>query len=127
MRLDGPLSAGGAGGHGPIRYFVSAYEAGKSVRFTFTSPKGFNGTHEFKLEEAAPTSCRLTHSISMRTTGWDRLSWPLVVRPLHDALIEDALARAEAFATSQPPVLRAWSPWVKLLRLFLRGTARNGS
>ena len=47
------------------------------------------------------------------------LRWALVIRPLHDALLEDALDRAEhamnpAFAGSA-----RWSPWVRLLRSVL--------
>ena len=35
MRLDGPVAPGAAGGHGPIRYRVEAWQPGRLVRFRF--------------------------------------------------------------------------------------------
>lgn len=40
MKFDRPLALGAVGGHGPIRYFVSSYEQGRSICFTFTARKG---------------------------------------------------------------------------------------
>ena|SRR5271168_5519338 len=126
MKFDRPLSVGATGGHGPIRYFVSSYEPGQLVRFTFTAPKGFNGTHEFKLTSDSPTSCTLTHLLEMNTTGLACVRWPLFIRPLHDALIEDALDLAEQFADVEKPTKSVWSPWVQCLRLLFRNAPRRG-
>ena len=52
MKLDRPLGPGARGGHGPIRYFVEGYEAGRSVRFRFTAPPGFDGWHGFEVQES---------------------------------------------------------------------------
>jgi hypothetical protein len=48
-----------------------------------------------------------------------RFGWPLAVRWLHDALIEDALDRAETATAARPVPARRWSPWVRLLRAAL--------
>ncbi|MFD3980249.1 SRPBCC family protein [Streptomyces griseus] len=118
MRLDRGLSPGSAGGHDPIRYAVNAYEPGARVRFDFTGPPGFHGFHEFAVVPVDAHRTLLRHTLSMRTTGAARLAWPLLYRPLHDALVEDALDRAEP--TARPA---RWSPYVRLLRTAL---ARRG-
>ncbi len=43
------------------------------------------------------------------------LTWPLVIRWLHDALIEDAFDKTENHFLSQKKVT-SWSAWVKFLR-----------
>jgi hypothetical protein len=42
-----------------------------------------------------------------------------MIRPLHNALLEDALDRAEAFLGKQLPQ-REWSLWVKVVRWMIR-------
>jgi hypothetical protein len=123
MRFRGPLAVGTSGGHGPIRYTVEAYEPGRSVRFRFTAPRGFIGVHGFEVEEIAAGSVRLRHVLEMRLEGWARLSWPLAFRWLHDALLEDALERAEAFSAARPVRQRRWSLWVRVLRLMARAAS----
>jgi hypothetical protein len=118
MTLDRALQLGAAGGHGPIRYVVDAYEAGRSVRFRFTAPTGFVGTHGFDLEALDDEHVRLRHVLDMRVEGLAHLSWPLVFQPLHDALIEDAFDRAEAQFGGQVHRPR-WSGWVRMLRRLL--------
>jgi hypothetical protein len=118
MKFDRPLSAGASGGHGPIRYFVETYEPGRSIRFRFTGPRSFLGTHAFEIEELSESKVRLRHVIDMRITGWARLQWSFIIRPLHDALLEDALDRAELFCGMQPAP-RHWSFWVRFLRKAL--------
>ena len=62
----------------------------------------------------------LRHTLRMSTRGPALLSWPLVFRPLHDALIEDSLATAEA-SLGQPTQIQPWSAWVKFLRWMATG------
>jgi hypothetical protein len=119
MRFDKPLGVGASGGHGPVRYVVDRYEPGRLVRFRFTSPRGFHGTHSLVVLESSGSSAVLRHELTMTTRGCARLSWPLVFRPLHDALIEDALDRASA-ALGQASAPRAWSVRVRVLRWILR-------
>ena len=56
----------------------------------------------------------------MTLNGPAFLTWPLIIRPLHDALLEDALATAEA-SLGMIPKMQTWSPWVKLLRWVMSG------
>ena len=94
------------------------------MRFRFTGPRGFDGYHEYQLI-AAQSGCVLRHTLRMRAHGPALISWPLVFRPLHDALIEDSLAQAQA-ALGERPQVRRWSMWVRLLRwLMSHGRARR--
>src|SRR3712207_995665 len=61
LRFAGPLAAGVKGGHGPVRYVVEAYRPGRRIRFRFTAPAGFEGTHGFSVEEAEDGLARLVH------------------------------------------------------------------
>jgi hypothetical protein len=117
MVIDGPVAPGAKGGHGPIRYAVSSYTPGERVVFSLTAPPGFEGSHRFELgrDAAAPV---LRHVLDMRTRGLATLLWLLVIRPLHDALLEDLLAHA---ASAPPP---RWSWYVRRLRSALRGRRR---
>jgi len=115
MRFDRPLGVGAEGGHGPIRYRVEAYLPGERICFRFTGPAGLTGTHEFSVP-AAPAGSVLRHALEGRTRGLMLAAWPLFYRPLHDALIEDALDKAERALTGGVARPRSWSPWVRLLR-----------
>ncbi len=119
MRFDRPLGVGAVGGHGPIRYTVESYTPGESIVFRFIAPRGFHGTHAYFIEPLDQTRTRLRHVLAMRTTGPALLSWPLVFRPLHDALIEDSLDVAEASLGLRPLAERRWSWRVRLLRRVL--------
>ena len=101
LKLNRPLGVGAAGGHGPIRYTVEAHEPGECVVFRFTGPPGFDGTHRYEIEpQGAGTLLR--HVIEMRAHGTALLTWPLLYRPLHDALMEDSLSKAEATLAGEP-------------------------
>ncbi len=123
MRLDRPLGLGARGGHGLIRYVVEEYRPGRSVRFRFTSPRGFDGTHELELEQVSVDAIRLRHTLQMRVEGLARLSWPLMFRPLHDALVEDALDRAEGYLKSPSVIPQQWTWRVHLLRRLARAVS----
>ena len=118
MRFDRPLGVGAHGGHGPIRYVVEEYAPGESVTFRFVGPRGFDGFHRFDRISTSAGKVALRHTLEMTTRGRALLSWPLVFRPLHDALIEDAFAAAEA-ALGREPRIRPWSWRVRLLRAIL--------
>ncbi|NWF69890.1 MAG: SRPBCC family protein [Chloroflexi bacterium] len=119
MRFDRLLGVGAVGGHGPIRYFVAEYIPGLHIKFQFTAPPGFNGWHGYTLEALDGQTTRLFHILEMRTSGPALLSWPLLFRPLHDALIEDSLDKAQSQLSGEP-LVRQWSPYVRLLRRLLR-------
>lgn len=124
MRFDRPLGVGAAGGHGPIRYSVEDYRPGSHVRFRFNAPRGFDGTHGYDVETVDATHATLTHSLVMRAHGEARLLWPLVWRPLHDALIEDSLTKAER-ELGLTATTMAWSAQVRLLRGLLGSRERR--
>lgn len=120
MIFDRPLGVGATGGHGPIRYFVEEYMQGKSIKFHFTGPKGFDGYHGYEILNGSGRLIILRHTLKMNTHGWAVLTWPLAFRPMHDALLEDSLAIAEVSLGLSPKIQR-WSLWVKFLRWVLSG------
>lgn len=127
MRFDRPRQVGAVGGHGPIRYTVDQYERGVRIRFRFTAPAGFAGFHEYAVVPAGDGTCVLRHDLVMRTHGPARITWPLVFRPLHDALIEDSLDLAVRRLGSDLAAPSRWSPWVRLLRVVIRRAQRRRS
>ena len=127
MRFDRPLGVGAVGGHGPIPYTVEEYRPGQMVKFRFLGPRGFDGHHWFEVLPRGEHCTILRHTIRMRAHGPALLSWPIAIRPLHDALLEDALALAQASAGATP-IVQPWSLWVKVLRwLMSRGRAPRQS
>lgn len=119
MILDRPLGVGATGGHGPVRYSVTAYEPGRRVEFTFTPDFFARGTHTFEILDGDT----LRHSMIIRVKGVGHLLWPLAFRWLHDAFMADMLDRA-GDSVGHPPESRArWSPWVRLLRRMVSGRA----
>ncbi|MGW7075782.1 DUF2867 domain-containing protein [Streptomyces sp. NPDC054866] len=112
MTFDRPLAVGATGGHGPVRYSVTEYEPGRRVRFAFTPPD--NGFHELTVEPMGEGRCRVRHVLETELLGGNRLLWPVVVRPLHDTIIEevfDNIERAAAGGCARPV---RWSPRVRL-------------
>ena len=120
MKFDRPLSIGANGGHFSIGYFVEEYKPGQSIKFRFTNPKGFNGFHRYEVVMSTQQSVLLRHTIEMTLHGFAFLTWPIIIRPLHDALLEDSLATAQA-SLGMIPQIKAWSPWVKLIRWVMSG------
>ena len=104
MKFDKPLSVSAKGGHGPIRYFVEEYVPGKRAVFRFTGPNGFDGYHGYDVFELQKDKTELRQTLKMNTHGLAQLLWPLIFRPLHDALIEDSLCLAELRLNLTPTV-----------------------
>lgn len=119
MRLTPSLQVAARGGHGPVRYVVETFVPGRLVRFRFTAPRGFDGVHAFEVVEDEERATTLRHVLEMTPRGWARLTWPLVFRPLHDALIEDGLDNA-ARALGEEARARPWPLRVRVLRTALR-------
>jgi hypothetical protein len=118
MRLHGPLAIGAAGGHGPIRYTVEEYVAGRWARFRFDNRREIDGFHEFTVHEQ-PEGTLLQHTLSVSLHGQARLGWPLVIRWLHDALLEELLDNAERATTGTVTRPARWSSYVRMLRRLL--------
>lgn len=126
LRLAGGLTPGARGGHGPVRYRVVEHVPGERVRFAFEPgplSRGLAGQHRFEVA-AHPAGAILRHVIEAEARGAAALRWALLVRPLHDALIEDALDLAELHLTGRVARPARWSAWVRLLRALL-GRARR--
>jgi len=104
---------------GPVRYVVDRYVPSRRVRFRFTAPQGFHGFHGFEFEMNNEVAT-LRHVLEMDVSGLALFSWPLLFRPLHDALIEDALTIAQGKDLPSGE----WSRYVKVLRRIM---ARSGS
>ncbi|MEU4213264.1 DUF2867 domain-containing protein [Streptomyces sp. NPDC026206] len=113
MRLDGPLGVGAAGGHGPVRYSVTAYEPGRRVRFGLTPPS--SGFHEMTVEPLGDAHCRVRHVLEAEMRGADRILWPSVVQPVHDTMVEEIFDNIERVTTGTAARPVHWSPRVRLL------------
>lgn len=116
MRLDSELSVGAAGGHGPVRYFVTGYEPGRRVKFQFTGPTGFNGSHSFTATSHSDESTLLRHELALSPRGAAVFTWPFFFRPLHNAVIEESFDRAQQECGSLPDVSYKPPLWTKMLR-----------
>jgi hypothetical protein len=124
MVLDRPVSVGARGGHGPIRYHVTGYEPGRRVAFAFDPGMGLAGTHVLTVEPVGPATSRVRHVLEGDLRGSGRVRWAVVIRWLHDAVLEDLLDRAETAAGTGSAQPARWSPWVRLLRLAMPSGAR---
>jgi hypothetical protein len=116
MKLDHGLEVGSDGGHGPVRYKVDRYEPGRLVAFAFTPKFPLDGEHRLEVLAQPDGTTLLRHTIEGTSKSWLRLCWPLCFRWLHDALIEDALDRAEADVAKTPWEPRPLSAQVRFLR-----------
>ena len=113
MILDRPLAVGADGGHGVIRYYVSEYEPGRRVRFTFRPRTGIIGAHELSLDALDDERTRIRHVLIGRTRGAMRL--------MFSAVVEDLLDNAEREATGSVARPASWSPRVRVLRRLIGG------
>jgi hypothetical protein len=119
MKFDRPLAVGAIGGHGFIGYTVERYQPGREIQFRFTSPQGLNGMHRLTLEELPDGNTRVKHVIEALLEGPMLLGWHVFIRCLHDALVEDGMDRAEAWAAQREWKPRELSPYVKSLRWLM--------
>jgi hypothetical protein len=101
-------------GIGFLRHEPLEHDRGRARRYRITGPDGFTGWHGWEVTPAG-----LRHVVEAECRGWSRVAWPIVIRPIHDALHEDVLDRAEA-ALGGTPHPRHWSRWVRFLRWMLR-------
>lgn len=125
MRLDREVAVGATGGHADIRYTVSSYDPGSRVEFTFVPPTALVGWHAFEVEPRPGGGSLLRHVLVAEPRGSYRLLLPLVVRWIHDAVVEDALDRAEEAVGAGPAAPARWSAWVRVLRRLTGRPARR--
>lgn len=105
LTLSDGLTPGSRGGHGPVRYTVTASEP-HTVTFALAEKLPFTGWHRFEIEPTGETgpaanpdsaTVRWRHTLVVTDTALTRT----LVVPLHDALIEDLLDTAAAIGSSQ--------------------------
>ena len=107
LRLDRPLGVGARSGRAVVREEVVEYAPRERLVFRITQPKGIEAQHRFDANGSV-----LRHTVEGRATGLMRVGWPLVIEPLHDALLEDLLDRAQGAAAPT----RTYSARVRFLR-----------
>lgn len=123
QRFDGGLVAGSKGGHGPVKYKVESVTP-RQVVYRFPRRGWFRGTHRFDLREH-PAGAELVHTLEGTLHGRGLVLWPLLVRPLHDALVEDVLAQAAAVMAGTSTEWPRHGPYVRFLRRRVLGLGQN--
>lgn len=122
MELDAPLGTGAKGGHGPVKYSVLEYVPGHRVVFRFDEEgitAGFQGTHFFEILPSGDATL-LRHVIEAECRFGQWLRWIAAIRPLHNALVEDAFDRAQTALNGSPRKPAQWSAWVRFLRWMIK-------
>lgn len=119
MELDRGLVVGSRGGHDDVRYCVESVTPGRSVVFRFEPPTGLDGIHRFDLEPAGHATT-IRHTIDATPTGSMRAVWPVMVRWIHDAVVEDAFDNAQAALVNEPVQRRRPSAYVRELVRMIR-------
>ena len=124
IRLNNGVSVGSKGGHGIIGYSIIEFIENDRIVFQFNKPKGFHGTHSFTISSLDQGRTKIEHKIQMKIYGITILYWSLVIRWLHDALIEDAFDNYENYFSGTSK-RTPWSNWVKLWRWILKSTRKH--
>ncbi len=119
IRFKNGINLNTKGGHGPIKYTIEEYNLEKIIQFRFTKPKGFLGIHKFELKELNNSQTEIKHIIDINTNFRATLNWIFIIRPLHDALIEDAFDKLENNFSSNKKKAK-WSFWVKFIRKIMK-------
>lgn len=114
MSRSGELRIGAACHHDHIRYTVTEYQPGQRVWFAFTEIDLHGGHGLEVLKEEGAT--RLRHTLRARPRRSMRILWPLIVRPVHDAILEDLLDNAEREVTGTVASPHRYSRWIRVLR-----------
>ncbi len=118
MRFNRALGVGASGGHGPVRYAVSSYVPGRLAEFQFDGTgltANWDGRHLFEVIPRR-SGVILRHTIDAACDAPTWLTWFFMVRPMHNALLEDALDRAESDLGIGPRKPARWGVWIRLLR-----------
>jgi hypothetical protein len=116
LHLDRGLTAGSPGRHGPIRYHVESYQPGRRTRWVFTPDVGLTGYNEISVIEGGPEWTVITDELAGRLRGRMVLVWPLGLRWLHEALINDLFDNLERAATGRVRHPSRHTVWVRTMR-----------
>jgi hypothetical protein len=104
-------------GLGILQHEPLQHVRGVSRTYRIFGPRGFTGRHGWEVDANGRTTLR--HIVEAECRGWARIAWPLVIRPIHNALHEDVLDRAETAVGGSPPP-QEWSRGVRFLRWLLK-------
>jgi len=127
MLLDANLKPGAKGGHGPVRYYVDEYVPGRRAIFRFDGTgltAGLDGRHYFEIIPRNHHNV-LRHVLDAECGLQAWLKWKIMIEPLHDALLEDALDRAEQALEGRISWPARWSPWVRFVRRIMAKKRRQ--
>ncbi|MFB9965129.1 DUF2867 domain-containing protein [Sinosporangium siamense] len=120
ITLDRGLSVGSRGGHGQVRYHVIEHIPGKLVRFAFNPRIGLAGEHLFEVVTHDDSSAALRHTIRARLTPRGRLTWPTLIKHIHDNAVEDMLDHVERTVTGSANRPAPAPRWVRTVAPRLR-------
>jgi hypothetical protein len=127
--LDGPTEVGTTGGHGPARWRIVGHQPGRWIRCALTGPPFLVGFHEFTVRPDGPGAAVVEHLLALRLGALGWAVYPLVFRPLHDYVIEQALDRAQQHLTGSVGRSTVAGPGTRMLRWlmtrYLRWAAPN--
>ena len=91
------------------------------MAWRFTEPTPLRGRHWFDVVPAdGAGGVWIRHVVAAESGFFGWLWWALGIRWLHDALLRDALDRAEGALTGHVRSPARWSPWVRFLRFVAR-------
>lgn len=129
MEMDSGLRPGARGGHGPVRYRVVEYVPQRRAAFEFENTgltAGLDGWHFF---EVAPRrkGAVLRHVIDADCGFKDWLRWLVMVRPMHNALLEDALDLAQEEVEGHVAKPAKWGVSVRCIRWLVARKAKRGA
>ena len=116
MRFDKPVGVGASGTHGTI----TAYEPGRLIEIAFPRGIGITGSHMFTVTPLGAGRSRVQHEVVADATVIAWLGWHAMVRPAHDAVLEELLDRLQAAVGAPPERPAGLSPHARLLRRLER-------
>ncbi len=129
-----PITVGDRAGHADIRYVVDEHRPGEALWFRFDPASGLEGRHGLVVELCADGTVSLTHVLEGRAVGKGRIMWPLMIRAMHDQLLEELLDNAERrlpgtvrpIPVAERPHISGRSRWGRALRSAFVGMNRLG-
>lgn len=127
MVLDSTLKVGAAGGHSMVKYRVSEYVPGRRAVFQFENTGllgGVDGRHYFEVV-ARREHVIIRHDLEGDCNLGMGLKWTFLVKPLHNALIEDAFDKVESRFSGRAVKRSQWGQWVRFLRWMMRARQRR--
>ena len=119
---DGPPAVGRFGTRGAARFVITTFDTEPYIHYAwrFLQPAGFDGMHDGTVEDLGDGRLRFRSVIEMHTRGLKAtLLWLFVMRPLHDAVVEDSFDKVEREMGRSLPD-RPLSFWVRTLRRIKR-------